>query len=90
MSRVNIGRPASGSLGLAALVSIGAGGGILSLRGPTGQMAGGPAYLSFVADGIVAGDRLAVFADAGDGDAAAAAGRLGSWTACSARAWRAC
>jgi hypothetical protein len=77
-----------GGLGLAALVSIGAGGGILSVLGPTGQMAGGGAYLSFVAGGIVAAvtgwsySLLRV-------RSAAEAGRLGSWTACSARAWRA-
>jgi hypothetical protein len=47
-------RPASGSLGLAALVSIGAGCGIRSVLGPAGQMAGGGAYLSFVVGGIVA------------------------------------
>ena len=52
------GTPVSGSLGLAALVSIGiggmVGGGIFSVLGLTVQIAGAGAYLSFVAGGIVA------------------------------------
>ena len=56
--RVNHGRPTSGSLGLAALVSIGiggmVGGGIFSVLGLTVQIAGGGAYLSFVVGGGVA------------------------------------
>ena len=56
--RVNHGRPTSGSLGLAALVSIGiggmGGGGIFSVVGLTGRTAGGGAYLSFVVGGVVA------------------------------------
>ena len=51
-------KPAAGGLGLAALVSIGiggmVGGGIFSVLGLTVQLAGGGAYLSFVAGGIVA------------------------------------
>ena len=56
--RVDHGRTASGSLGLAALVSIGVGGmvggGIFSVLGLTVQIAGAGAYLSFVVGGIVA------------------------------------
>jgi amino acid transporter len=56
---VNDGKPAAGGLGLAALTSIGiggmVGGGIFSVLGLTVQLAGGGAYLSFVAGGIVAG-----------------------------------
>jgi amino acid transporter len=55
---VNHGTPASGRLGLAALVSIGiggmVGGGIFSVLGLTVQIAGAGAYLSFVTGGIVA------------------------------------
>jgi len=55
---VNRGTSASGSLGLAALVSIGiggmVGGGIFSVLGLTVQIAGAGAYLSFVVGGIVA------------------------------------
>ena len=52
------GKPASGSLGLAALVAIGiggmVGGGIFSVLGLTVLIAGGGAYLSFVVGGVVA------------------------------------
>ena len=52
------GKPASGSLGLAALVSIGiggmVGGGIFSVLGLTVLIAGGGAYVSFVVGGVVA------------------------------------
>ncbi len=55
---MNHGKPVPGSLGLAALVSIGiggmVGGGIFSVLGLTVQIAGGGAYVSFVVGGIVA------------------------------------
>jgi amino acid transporter len=56
---VDQGKPASGGLGLAALVSIGiggmVGGGIFSVLGLAVLIAGGGAYLSFVVGGVVAG-----------------------------------
>ncbi len=57
-SHVVSGRRSSGSLGLAALVSIGiggmVGGGIFSVLGLTVQLAGAGAYLSFLVGGVAA------------------------------------